>query len=72
MTVTHMEKMVSARFGSPLAWVHRRFILALGGFMKSGDSTVDCECFDTFTNHWFRISALPFPVSNTTAIVMNN
>ena len=72
MVVSKLEKMLTPRFGSPLAWVHERFIMALGGFMKTGDQTQDCECFDTMTNHWFRIPALPFPVANTTAIVMNN
>ena len=37
MVVTKLEKMLTPRFGSPLAYVHERFIMALGGFMKTGD-----------------------------------
>ena len=71
-TVTAQERMEVARFGSPLALVHSRFLLALGGFTTKGEETKECEAFDTVTNHWFRISALPFPVANTTAVVMND
>ena len=39
MVVTKLEKMLTPRFGSPLALVHERFIMALGGFMKTGDQT---------------------------------
>lgn len=72
MQVVQQEKMEIARFGSPLALVHDRYILALGGFTRTNDQTMDCEAFDTLTNHWFRIYSLPYPVANTSAIVMNN
>jgi len=72
LTVAPQERMEVARFGSPLALVHSRFLLALGGFTTKGDQTMECEAFDTRTNHWFRLAALPFPVANTTAVVMNN
>lgn len=61
-----------ARFGSPLALVHERFLLAMGGFTTPNEQTGVCEAFDTVANRWFRISELPFAVSNTTAVVMNN
>ena len=32
---------------------------------------MECEAFDTMTNHWFRIASLPYPVANTSAIVMS-
>ena len=64
--------METARFGSPLALVHERFIFALGGFTKTNDQTMECEAFDTHTNHWFRLYSLPYPVANTSAVVMNN
>ena len=62
--------METARFGSPLDLVHERYILALGGFTKTNDQTMECEAFDTQTNHWFRIASLPYPVANTSAVVM--
>jgi len=64
--------METARFGTPLALVHSRYILALGGFAKTSEMMIDCEAFDTMSNHWFRIASLPFPVANTTAVVMKD
>ena len=72
MQVVPQEKMETARFGSPLALVHKRFVLALGGFTTPNDQTGQCEAFDTVTNRWFRIGELPFAVQNTTAVVMND
>ena len=72
MLVTQQAKMETARFGSPLALIHGRFILALGGFANTGDSTTECEAYDTATNHWFQISPLPFPMANTTPVVVSN
>ena len=65
------EQMSKARYGSPLALVHERFILALGGYTNNSELTLHCEAFDTQSNYWFKIKALPFPTSNTTAIVMD-
>lgn len=71
--VTPQEPMMRARFGSPLALVHQRFILALGGFISlANEQTSNCEAFDTETNHWFEIAPMPFPISNTNAVVMND
>ena len=67
-----MERMETARFGSPLAYVHNRFILALGGFSKTSEMMTECEAYDTMSNHWFRIAPLPFPVANTSAVVMKS
>ena len=72
MQVVPQEKMQTARFGSPLALVHKRFLLALGGFVTPNDQTGQCEAFDTVTNRWFGIGELPFAMQNTTAVVMND
>ena len=64
--------MLTPRFGSPLALIHQRFILTLGGFTTKGDQTTECEAYDTVTNHWFHTVPLPFQVANTTAVVMSN
>jgi len=71
MEVTQQEKMDTARFGSPLAVVHERFIFALGGFSKNSEMTIDCEAYDIMSNVWFKTQSLPFPIANTTACVMN-
>lgn len=55
-----------------LALVHERFILALSGFTGSANQTEQCEAFDTMSNHWFPIKQMPFPVANTSAVVMNS
>lgn len=71
MQVKQMEKMKVARFGVVLALVHERYILALSGFKGSSNMTDQCEAFDTLSNHWFTIKQMPFPVANTSAVVMN-
>ena len=68
-----------ARFEIPLALVHDRFILALGGKKGKGkgaqgqaETTKLCEAYDSVTNHWFQIDSLPFTCSGTSAVVMND
>ena len=70
MQVKQRAKMMTPRFGSPLALVHNRFILALGGFSRKNEAIVHCEAYDTVTNYWFGFSDLPFNISNTTPVVM--
>ena len=72
LSIMAQEKMEVARFGSPLALVHDRFVLAMGGFTINNEPTSQCEAFDTVSNRWFRIAELPFAVANTTAVTMNN
>ena len=67
-----MDKLQSARFEIPLAYVHDRFILALGGKTAKTQGTRRCEAYDTEMNHWFQIDALPITCVSTTAVVMND
>ena len=73
LTVYERDKMKTARYGSPLALIRDRFILAISGCTgrSSSSMTKTCEAYDTQTNHWFPIQDLPVAVSNTSAIVMN-
>ena len=45
--------------------------MALGGLTNTGDPTVECEAFDSMSNHWFRTAPLPFSIVNSTCLVMN-
>lgn len=47
------DTLAQARFDIPLALVHDRFILALGGKTSGTNGTRRCEAFDTVCNHWF-------------------
>jgi len=71
MNVYEREAMKAPRFLAPLALVRDRFILALGGFTSRTGATKAAECYDTQTNCWFSIAALPSQAVNTTATVMN-
>ena len=71
LTVYEREPMKTARFLAPLALIRDRFILALGGFTSRSSPTKVCECYDTMTNHWFNIAALPSMSTNCTSVVMN-
>ena len=71
MTVYERDPLKAARFLSPLALIRDLFVLALGGFTGRNVMTKTCECYDTWTNHWFNISSLPTPSVNATAVVMN-
>jgi len=64
--------MKTARYGTALALVKDRFLLALSGCTNVGTMTKHCEAFDTKTNHWFPIQDLPVAVSNTSTTVMNH
>ena len=59
------------RITAPVCIVRDRFILALGGKIRSFGSTEQCEVFDTVANEWFQMTQLPFSVTNSTAMVMN-
>ena len=69
-----MDSLQSPRFDIPLALVHDRFLLAIGG--KTNNTQVGrtrrCEAFDTVANHWFHIDSLPAAYVDTSALVMNN
>ena len=71
MTVYERKQMKQARYGTPLALIRDRFILALGGFISRSQITKACECYDTYTNYWFTIASLPTQAANTTAVVLN-
>ncbi len=71
LTVYEREPMKTARFLAPLALIRDRFILALGGNISRNSPTKVCECYDTMTNHWFNIAALPSLSTNCTSVVMN-
>lgn len=71
MNVYEREPMKSARFMAPLALIRDRFILALGGFTSRTSVTKSAECYDSQTNSWFNIAALPCTAINTSAVVMN-
>ena len=62
------------RFGTPLALVRDRFILAVGGMtgVSPKTSTQKCEVFDTQTNHWFPMKELPLKLVNTCCVVLNS
>lgn len=60
------------RFNTPLALIRDRFIIACGGQVNESSATSQCEAYDIETNNWFSISSLQMPMSNTSAIVMNN
>ena len=68
-----MDSMQSPRFEIPLALVHDRFILAIGGKTShaANGKTRRCEAYDTLTNHWFQIDSLPTLIVETSAIVLN-
>ena len=59
LETAQMDQLQMARFEIPLALVHDRFILALGGKKGKGkgqdktETTKLCEAYDTVTNHWF-------------------
>lgn len=63
---------MQARFEIPLALVHDRFILALGGKTNKTNGTRRCEAFDTVCNHWFQIETLPVTCVRATAVVLND
>jgi len=67
-----IDKLQSGRFEIPLALVHDRFILAMGGKTTKIQGTRRCEALDTVTNHWFQIDSLPITCVSTTAVVMND
>ena len=50
-----MESMQLPRFEIPLALVHDRFILAIGGKTNStaAGKTRRCEAYDTVSDQWF-------------------
>ena len=74
LQAVEMDSLQSPRFDIPLALVHDRFILAIGG--KTNNSQVGrtrrCEAFDTVANHWFHIDSLPATFVDTSAVVLNN
>ena len=63
--------MKKARINPPVCLVRDRFVLSLGGKTSNFDLTETCEVFDTIMNEWFPMAQLPFPVINSTALVMN-
>ena len=72
MTIYDRESMSAGRFNAPLALVRDRFILACGGQTSENTATTACEAYDIDTNTWFAIAPLKQPISNTSAVVMNN
>jgi hypothetical protein len=72
MQVYDREGMNLGRFNTPLALVRDRFLILCGGQINQDNSTNLCEAFDTETNTWFGIAPLSKPMSNTSAVVMNN
>lgn len=53
LKASQMDTMQSSRFDIPLALVHDRFILAMGGKTSLMQATSRCEAYDTVTDHWF-------------------
>jgi hypothetical protein len=72
MSIYDRESMSMGRYNMPLALVRDRFILACGGQTSENTATNTCEAFDIDTNTWFSIAPLKQPMSNTSAVVMNN
>ena len=71
MSVYERTSMTAGRFLAPLALIRDRFILAMGGYTSRSSTTKQAECYDTQTNYWFPIAALPATIVNSTAVVMN-
>ena len=67
-----MESLQASRFEIPLALVHDRFILAIGGKTSKNYATTRLEAYDIVMNHWFMIESLPETVTGTSAVVMND
>ena len=73
LQATQKDQLQSPRFEIPLALVHDRFILAIGGKTNKTSGTRRCEAYDTVTNHWFQIDSLPITITSATgAVVMND
>lgn len=64
--------MTTARFDSPLALVHDRVILVLGGKTDKYHGTKKCDAYDTLSDKWYSVATLPFFCVNTTAVVMKD
>lgn len=62
--------MPTARFDTPVALVHDKVILALGGKMSKYRGTIRCEAYDTVGDQWHTMQPLPFFCVNTSAVVM--
>ena len=65
-----LARMPTARFDTPLALVHDKVVIALGGKTSKYHGTKRCEAFDSVSGQWFNVAALPFFCVNTTAVVM--
>ena len=64
--------MPTARFDTPVALVHDQIVIALGGKMSKYRGTIRCEAYDTSTDQWLTMQALPFFCVNTSAVVMRS
>ena len=64
--------MPTARFDTPLALVHDKLVLALGGKTSKYHVTMRCEAYDTLTDQWHVMHSLPFFCVNTSTVVMKD
>lgn len=72
LSVYPRDKLKLARFNTCLALIRNRFVIAMGGRTGNNTQTKLCEAFDSHTNAWFNLAAMPRTVADTSAIVMNN
>ena len=62
--------MKAPRCSIPLALVHDRWILAIGGLIGRAKPCTLVSAFDTIANAWFDCQSITTPRYNTQAIVM--
>ena len=70
LEMSQLARMPTARFDTPLALVHDKVVIALGGKTSKYHGTKRCEAFDTTTGQWVNVAPIPFFCVNTTAVVM--
>ena len=72
LELTTLSRIPTARFDTPLALVHDKVIIALGGKTSKYHGTKRCEAYDTITDTWINMNSLPFFCVNSTAVVMKD
>lgn len=70
LEMSQLARMPTARFDTPLALVHDKVVIALGGKTSKYHGTKRCEAIDTTTGQWVNVAPIPFFCVNTTAVVM--
>ena len=67
-----MAPMHMARFDTPVAVTWDRYILAIGGKTSRQHGTKRCEIYDTLSDQWHHLPAIPFFCVNVAAIVIKS